>query len=97
MRAEFILSLNWASGSVEPVMASDHLGTEERYAVFPFYLCLDVSQSMSGEPIAEVNAELPQIRATVGQDPAVAEVIRFGIVTFSDVADGPASGRPGPR
>ncbi len=75
-----------ASGSVERAMASDYLGTEERYAVFPFYLCLDVSQSMSGEPIAEVNAELPQILASVGQDPAVAEVIRFGIVTFSDVA-----------
>ena len=81
-----MLSLTGASGSVERAMASEYLGTEERYAVFPFYLCLDVSQSMSGEPIAEVNAELPQIRASVGQDPAVAEVIRFGIVTFSDVA-----------
>ena len=67
-------------------MASEYLGTEERYAVFPFYLCLDVSQSMSGEPIAQVNAELPQIRSSVGQDPAVAEVIRFGVVTFSDGA-----------
>lgn len=67
-------------------MASHYLGTEERYAVFPFYLCLDVSQSMDGEPIAQVNSELPQIRTSVGQDPAVAEVIRFGIVTFSDAA-----------
>lgn len=67
-------------------MASEFVGTEERYAVFPFYLCLDVSQSMAGEPIEQVNAELPQIRASVGQDPTVAEVVRFGIVTFSDVA-----------
>jgi uncharacterized protein YegL len=67
-------------------MASEYVGTEERYAVFPFYFCLDVSQSMAGEPIAQVNAELPGIRAAVGQDPAVAEVVRFGIVTFSDVA-----------
>ena len=67
-------------------MASEHVGSEERYAVFPFYLCLDVSQSMAGEPIAQVNAELPQIRASVGQDPTVAEVVRFGIVTFSDSA-----------
>jgi uncharacterized protein YegL len=67
-------------------MASEYVGSEERYAVFPFYLCLDVSQSMAGEPIAQVNSELPQIRASVGQDPAVAEVIRFGIVTFSDTA-----------
>ncbi|HTW10841.1 MAG TPA: VWA domain-containing protein [Acidimicrobiales bacterium] len=67
-------------------MTSEYIDSEERYAVFPFYLCLDVSQSMAGEPIAQVNAELPQITASVGQDPAVAEVIRFGIVTFSDAA-----------
>jgi uncharacterized protein YegL len=67
-------------------MASRYVGTEERYAVFPFYLCLDVSQSMSGEPIEQVNAELPQVRARVGQDAAVAEVVRFGIITFSDTA-----------
>ncbi|MGH9106109.1 MAG: vWA domain-containing protein [Acidimicrobiales bacterium] len=67
-------------------MASEYIDTEERYAVFPFYLCLDVSQSMGGDPIAQVNAELPQIRASVGQDPAVAEVIRFAVVTFSDTA-----------
>lgn len=62
------------------------LGSEERYAVFPFYLCLDVSQSMSGQPIEQVNAELPQLRARVGEDAAVAEIIRFGLVTFSDTA-----------
>lgn len=68
-------------------MVSDvHVGIEERYAVFPFYLCLDVSQSMAGDPIAQVNAELPQLRQSVGQDPAVAEVVRFGIITFSDIA-----------
>jgi len=66
--------------------ASQSIGAGERYAVFPFYLCLDVSQSMSGEPIRQVNAELPQLRARVGEDPAVAEVVRFGIVTFSDAA-----------
>jgi uncharacterized protein YegL len=74
------------SDSVILAMGSRLIGTEERYAVFPFYFCLDVSQSMAGEPIAEVNAELPHIRKSVGQDPAVAEVIRFGIITFSDVA-----------
>ncbi len=67
-------------------LASANVGAEERYAVFPFYLCLDVSQSMSGEPVRQVNAELPQLRSTIGQDPAVAEVVRFAVVTFSDVA-----------
>ncbi|HTV11400.1 MAG TPA: VWA domain-containing protein [Acidimicrobiales bacterium] len=67
-------------------MDGEYVGSEERYAVFPFYLCLDVSQSMAGAPIAEVNAELPQLRVAVGQDPTVAEVVRFGIITFSDTA-----------
>lgn len=65
---------------------SPNVSVEERYAVFPFYLCLDVSASMAGSPIESVNDQLPLLRASVGEDPAIAEVIRFGIVTFSDVA-----------
>ncbi|MCU4183981.1 VWA domain-containing protein [Acidiferrimicrobium sp. IK] len=67
-------------------MSSDAVGVEERYAVFPFYLCLDVSASMAGDPIDSVNRQMPLLRASVGEDPAVAEVIRFAVVTFSDVA-----------
>jgi uncharacterized protein YegL len=63
-----------------------NVSVEERYSVFPFYICLDVSASMSGGPIESVNEQLPLLRASVGEDPAVAEVIRLGIVTFSDVA-----------
>lgn len=62
------------------------VSVEERYSVFPFYICLDVSASMAGEPIDSVNRQMPLLRASVGEDPAVAEVIRLGIVTFSDVA-----------
>lgn len=62
------------------------MSVEERYAVFPFYLCLDTSASMAGPPIESVNRQLPLLRAAVGEDPAVAEVIRFGVVTFNDVA-----------
>lgn len=67
-------------------MTSSNVGVEERYAVFPFYLCLDVSASMAGEPIDGVNRQLPALRAAIGEDPAIAEVIRFGLITFSDVA-----------
>ena len=67
-------------------MTSANVSVEERYAVFPFYLCLDVSASMAGAPIDSVNRELPILRSSVGEDPAIAEVIRFGIITFSDVA-----------
>jgi uncharacterized protein YegL len=67
-------------------MATESVSVEERYAVFPFYVCLDVSASMAGEPIDSVNQQLPLLRSSVGEDPAIAEVIRLGIVTFSDVA-----------
>ncbi|HWE57613.1 MAG TPA: VWA domain-containing protein [Acidimicrobiales bacterium] len=63
-----------------------NVSVEERYSVFPFYICLDVSASMSGPPIESVNQQMPLLRASVGEDPAVAEVIRLGIITFSDVA-----------
>jgi uncharacterized protein YegL len=67
-------------------VTSANVSVEERYAVFPFYLCLDVSASMAGGPIESVNQQLPLLRASVGEDPAIAEVIRLGIITFSDVA-----------
>jgi uncharacterized protein YegL len=66
--------------------ASANVSVEERYSVFPFYICLDVSASMAGAPIESVNQQMPRLRASVGEDPAVAEIIRLGVVTFSDVA-----------
>jgi uncharacterized protein YegL len=67
-------------------MTSANLGVEERYAVFPFYLCLDVSASMAGAPIEAVNRQLPILRTNIGEDPTISEVIRFAVVTFSDTA-----------
>src|SRR5580692_8780536 len=67
-------------------MSAANVSVEERYAVFPFYLCLDVSASMTGAPIDSVNEQLPLLRTAIGEDPAIAEVIRFGVITFSDVA-----------
>lgn len=68
------------------VIADGYVSPEERYSVFPFYICMDVSESMAGEPISAVNKQLPLLRASIGGDPAVAEVIRVGIITFSDTA-----------
>jgi uncharacterized protein YegL len=65
---------------------TERVGVEERYAVFPFYLCLDASASMEGAPMESVNKQLPVLRRSIGEDPAIAEVIRLGVVTFSDVA-----------
>jgi uncharacterized protein YegL len=67
-------------------VTTEPVGADERYAVFPFYLCLDASASMAGAPIDSVNRQLPLLRAAVGEDPAVAEVIRFGVVSFNDTA-----------
>ena len=67
-------------------MSTANVSVEERYAVFPFYLCLDVSASMAGAPLDSVNQQMPLLRASIGEDPAIAEVIRFGVITFSDVA-----------
>jgi uncharacterized protein YegL len=67
-------------------VSSEAVDVEERYAVFPFYLCLDSSASMDGPPIDSVNRQLPVLRRSIGEDPAIAEVIRLGVVTFSDVA-----------
>ena len=33
-----------------------------------------------------VNRQLPLLRTSIGEDPAIAEVIRLGVITFSDVA-----------
>jgi uncharacterized protein YegL len=65
---------------------TERVGVEERYAVFPFYLCLDASASMDGAPIQSVNRQLTVLRTSIGEDPAIAEVIRLGVITFSDVA-----------
>jgi len=65
---------------------TERIGTQERYAVFPFYLCLDASSSMDGDPMQSVNRQLPILRTSIGEDPAIAEVIRLGVITFSDVA-----------
>lgn len=67
-------------------METERIGTQERYAVFPFYLCLDASSSMDGDPMQSVNRQLPILRTSIGEDPAIAEVIRLGVITFSDVA-----------
>ena len=37
-------------------------------------------------PSTASTASCPLLRASIGEDPAIAEVIRFGVVTFSDVA-----------
>ncbi|GLY06943.1 VWA domain-containing protein [Actinoplanes sp. NBRC 101535] len=62
-------------------MTSSELST-----VFPVFLLVDVSASMTGGPIAAVNRALPGIRAAMRTDPLVGEIARVGLTTFSDEA-----------
>lgn len=58
----------------------------ERHPVFPVFLLVDVSTSMSGEPLRAVNDALPGLQKAIREDPTVGEIARIGIITFSDKA-----------
>jgi len=51
----------------------------------PCVLVLDVSGSMGGEPIGEVNNGLDTLKAGIIEDSVARERVRLAIVTFSDV------------
>ena len=56
----------------------------EGIQVIPFYFVCDVSGSMQGEPITAVNRLLPQIKSAMQQNPFVKDLLRVGLITFSD-------------
>lgn len=62
------------------------MAAEKIYRTAPFYCVGDVSQSMEGEPIASLNQGLEAIHDKACTDPGLAEVIRFGLITFSGEA-----------
>jgi uncharacterized protein YegL len=52
--------------------------------VIPFYFLADVSYSMDGEPIKALNNLLPAVKEAMQQNPAVSDMIRFCLMSFSD-------------
>lgn len=60
------------------------MSDEELFTVFPIFLLIDVSASMSGGPIEAVNQALPDLKREMLANPIVGEIARVGIVTFSD-------------
>ncbi|WP_225850290.1 VWA domain-containing protein [Streptomyces sp. HPF1205] len=58
----------------------------EKFAIFPVILVVDVSLSMSGQPLAEINKALPAMQQAIIDDPTTGEVARVAVVTFSDSA-----------
>lgn len=60
--------------------------TDDDVLVLAFYLLVDVSASMSGEPITAVNEILPEIIDAIQESPTLGDVVRLGAVSFSDSA-----------
>ncbi|MFC6881407.1 MULTISPECIES: vWA domain-containing protein [Actinomadura] len=55
--------------------------------VLPFYLVCDESYSMAGEPLEEINKQLPEIFTEIASNPTVADKARLGIIGFGDRAE----------
>jgi len=53
----------------------------------PCVLLLDVSGSMDGEPIEELNAGLQEFKAAIAKDPIASKRVEVAIITFSDDAE----------
>lgn len=62
------------------------IAEDDKTLVLAFYVVVDVSVSMSGEPIAEANKIVPEVVDHVAKSPTLADVVRFGVVDFSDDA-----------
>lgn len=54
--------------------------------LLPFFLVVDVSQSMSGDRIEAVNQILPALVDALAKDPILSDKVRFGVIDFSDDA-----------
>jgi len=53
----------------------------------PLALVLDVSASMGGQPIAELNEGLRVLKSELMQDPVAPQRVEVALVTFGDVAE----------
>jgi uncharacterized protein YegL len=62
------------------------MSENENIEVIPFFFVADASYSMSGDRIAAVNQLLPQVKEALQEHPAVADRIRFSLISFSDKA-----------
>ena len=56
----------------------------ELYTIFPVFIVVDVSASMSGGPIEALNEALPNLQKEMVSNPTVGEIARIALVTFSD-------------
>ena len=54
--------------------------------LLPFFLVVDVSQSMSGARIDAVNQILPTLVDALAENPILSDKVRFGVIDFSNTA-----------
>jgi len=57
------------------------------YRVLPFYIVCDESMSMEGAKLDAVNQALPKIHQAVASDPWYNDMVRVGVISFSDTAE----------
>ena len=50
---------------------------------FPFYICIDTSGSMRGEPIKRVYEGLTMLGSTMRQNPYLLEIAYLSIITYN--------------
>ncbi|MBM2623213.1 VWA domain-containing protein [Actinoplanes sp. LDG1-06] len=59
---------------------------QSAYRVLPCYLAVDISASMSGTSIAQVNQEMLQLREKMLREPSWSEVCHLSVVVFDETA-----------
>jgi uncharacterized protein YegL len=90
-RAIFARAWRAVIGSTAPlteaIMSQDGTSRDDRYQALTFYIVADVSWSMeeSGAIIA-ANALLSEVHEAVMAEPVIADVVKLGIIDFSDDA-----------
>jgi uncharacterized protein YegL len=58
----------------------------DRGLILTFYILVDVSASMSGQPIKAVNEMLPEVIDAIESSPTLGDVVRLGAIDFADDA-----------
>lgn len=58
----------------------------DRPRLLPFYLVIDVSYSMDGEPLSAASDIMPTLVDAIAQHPALTGKVRFALIDFSDDA-----------
>ncbi|MEV6487421.1 VWA domain-containing protein [Actinoplanes sp. NPDC051633] len=59
---------------------------DDKVLALAFYLLIDVSFSMDGEPLNAANGILPEVIDTIEESPMLGDVVRLGVIDFADEA-----------